>query len=602
MSLPRRGRVAPDLLSILVLCTFVASIPGTGWAKPLEVEIAGIEDELLENVRLFLSVSEVEEREVLASPDESDDEEPAISEFDLKRLHGEAATEIRNGLAPFGYYEPTIDASLAEESGRWLASYSIEPGPRTRLADVKIELVGEGSDLPLLQQTLENIELARGDPLVHARYEKAKATLYDTAYAAGFLSAEWQASEVRVFQQRRQADVELILDTGPRFYFGEVTFEQDVLEHDLLHRYVQFEPGDPYDTQRLLDLQLVLNDTQYFDRVEVNPQREQADDDHRIPISITTLPDAPQRYTFGVGFASDTGPRFTIGAILRRINRAGHRVRADLRLSAIESAIAVRYEIPVENVATDTLAFTATAQQETIGDAETDRFLVGVSRNDGWLGFRRQLHLNLQRENFQFGEGEQQSTDLLVPGITLSRQRTDDVRYPRRGYNLTMDLRGASEGVLADATFLRLDLDARWVRAIAENTRVLLHGGVGALDTSSFGRLPPSQRFFTGGDRSVRGYGYEEIGTRNADGAVIGGEFRVLASAEIEHLFYKDYGVAVFVDAGDAFRDSPELKTGAGIGFRWRSPIGMVRLDLAHPFDDPDDSFRIHLSIGPDLL
>jgi translocation and assembly module TamA len=82
----------------------------------------------------------------------------------------------------------------------------------------------------------------------------------------------------------------------------------------------------------------------------------------------------------------------------------------------------------------------------------------------------------------------------------------------------------------------------------------------------------------------------------------VGGEYLVLASAELEHLFYKDYGAALFVDAGDAFRDSPDLKTGAGIGFRWRSPIGMIRLDLAHPFDDPDDSFRIHLSIGPDLL
>jgi translocation and assembly module TamA len=272
-----------------------------------------------------------------------------------------------------------------------------------------------------------------------------------------------------------------------------------------------------------------------------------------------------------------------------------------LRLSSIENAIAARYEIPIENVATDTLAFAATAQQQTFGDAETDQFLLGVSRNDGWLGFRRQLSLNLQRENFQFGDGPHRQADLLIPGVMLSRKRTDDVQYPHRGYSLTVDLRGAAEGLLSDATFVRLDADARWVYAIAENARVLLHGGFGAMDTSSFDTLPPSQRFFTGGDRSVRGYGYQEIGTRNADGAVVGGEYLVLGSAELEYLFYKNYGAALFIDAGDAFRDSPELKTGAGIGFRWRSPIGMVRLDVAHPFDDPDDDFRIHISIGPDL-
>jgi translocation and assembly module TamA len=580
---------------------FLCLASGASWANPLEVEIVGVEDQLLENVRLFLSLADMEGREVLASSAEATDKDSAISEFELQRLHRRAITEIRDALSPFGHYRPTIDADLSQDTDRWLARYQIDPGPPTLLADITISIVGEGRDTPVLQQALSNIELERGEPFVHSRFEAAKSTLYDAAYQAGYLSAEWAAREVRVHPDRERADVELVLDTGPRFYFGDVTFEQNILNQELLHRFVRFKPGDPYDTQRLLDLQLVLSDSQYFGRVEVNPRRELVGDDRRIPVTVTTIPDAPQQYTTGVGFATDTGPRLTFGAILRRINRAGHRVRADLRLSSIENAIAARYEIPIENVATDTLAFAATAQQQTIGDAETDQFLLGVSRNDGWLGFRRQLSLNLQRENFQFGEGAQRRADLLIPGVTLSRKRTDDIQYPRRGYNLTVDLRGAAEGLLSDATFVRLDADARWVHAISETARVLLHGGVGAIDTSSFDTLPPSQRFFAGGDRSVRGYGYQEIGMRNADGAVVGGEYLVLGSAELEYLFYKDYGAAVFVDAGDAFSDSPELKTGAGIGFRWRSPIGMVRLDVAHPFDDPDDNFRIHISIGPDL-
>jgi translocation and assembly module TamA len=116
-----------------------------------------------------------------------------------------------------------------------------------------------------------------------------------------------------------------------------------------------------------------------------------------------------------------------------------------------------------------------------------------------------------------------------------------------------------------------------------------------------FDQLPPSQRFFAGGDRSVRGYPYQKIGPRNADGLVIGGERLLTASVEIERLIYGDYGVAAFVDAGDAFDSAPDIKVGAGVGFRWRSPIGMVRLDVAHPFDDPDDNYRIHFTIGSDL-
>jgi len=588
-------------LRATALCLLLALLPAAGYAKPLEIEIVGIEDPLLENVRLFLSLSEMDGRDVVEATGK-DKGESMISEFDLQRLHGDATGEVRQALEPFGHYRPTIDAKLTEEPDRWLAHYRIDAGPVTRLGATRIEIVGEGKDLPLLEETLAAVELERGEPLLHARFEQAKSRLYDTAYAAGYLSAEWKTSEVRVHPDRERADVELVLDSGPRFYFGEVSFEQDVLDPALLHRYVQFEAGEPYDTRRLLDLQLVLSDSQYFERVEVDPKRDLAGDDHHIPVTVTTVPAKPQHYTIGVGYATDTGPRLTLGAILRRINRAGHRVRADLQLSAIESAVSARYEIPIENVATDVLAFTATARRETIGDAETDQFLVGASVDDGWRGFRRQLYLNLQRENFEFGDGPQRQSDLLVPGVTLSRRLTDDVQYPRRGYNLTTDLRGAAEGVLSDASFVRLDVDARWVRALGDTMRVLLHGGAGALNTSSFERLPPSQRFFTGGDRSVRGYGYQEIGSRNAEGAVVGGEYYALGSAELEWLFYKDYGAALFFDAGDAFRDSLDLKKGAGIGFRWRSPIGMVRLDLAHPFDDPDDSFRIHLSIGPDLL
>ena len=575
--------------------------PAAGTAKPLEVEIEGIEDELLENVRAFLSMTELQDYEVVAASATPDEEE--VAQFDVERKHREAREEIREALTPFGYYRPKIETRLVEQEERWLARYRVDPGPRTRYGEVTMRLVGEGADQPFLEETLQQVGIARGTPFVHARFEQAKSALYDAAYEAGYLAAEWRTSEVRVGPEREQADVTLILDTGPRFYFGDVTFEQSVLHRSLLHRFVPFEAGRPYDTDRLLDLQLALNDSGYFSHVEVIPQRELAGNDHHVPILVRTIPDAPQHYTIGVGYATDTGPRVTLGAILRRINRAGHRFRADLRFSQIESAIAARYEIPIENVATDTLAFTATAQQETIADADTDQYLLGMSRNDGWRGFRRLLYLNLQRENYEFdGGGGQRESDLLLPGATLSRQRTDDVQYPRRGYNLTIDVRGASESILSDTTFMRLDVDARWVRAIGEDTRVLLHGGVGALDASSFDALPPSQRFFTGGDRSVRGYGYREIGPRNAAGAVVGGEYRIVAGAELEWLFYENYGAAVFVDTGDAWRDSLELKTGAGIGFRWRSPVGMIRLDLAHPFDDPEDDFQVHLSIGPDLL
>ena len=114
--------------------------------------------------------------------------------------------------------------------------------------------------------------------------------------------------------------------------------------------------------------------------------------------------------------------------------------------------------------------------------------------------------------------------------------------------------------------------------------------------------LPASVRFFAGGDNSVRGYDFESLGPIDATGAVIGGSYLVDVSLEVDRLFRDKWAVAMFVDGGDAFNDTHiKLKTGVGIGLRWYSPVGPIRLDFAHPLDDPDKSFRIHISLGPDL-
>jgi translocation and assembly module TamA len=251
---------------------------------------------------------------------------------------------------------------------------------------VTVRVVGEGRDFPAVQQALTSVSLATGQRLVHGDYEHAKQSLFDAAYDNGFLDAQWRRSEIRVAPNRRQADVALVLETGRRFYFGETTVQQQALDPSFVKGYVNVEAGTPYDIQQLLDLQATLNDTDYFSRVEVRAPRQAAGDDQRIPVTVVTEPANPQKYTVGLGFGTDTGPRGKLGVLVRRINDRGHRLRADLQVSAIEHAIGARYEIPIRNYATDRLAFTATARQEEIGDADTDQMALGASQIVSWLG------------------------------------------------------------------------------------------------------------------------------------------------------------------------------------------------------------------------
>ena len=523
------------------------------------------------------------------------------SERIIRRLHKRAPDEIREALQPFGFYEPLIRPSLERTEQDWLARYNVEPGTPVLLREVGIEVSGEGKAEPALGEVLANIDLAPDQQLDHRAYEDTKSRLLEVIYTAGYLDVRYERSEIRVYPDQNSANIYLILDTGPRYFFGQVDIEQSILEPDFVRKYVTIKPGDPFDADKLIELQLSLTDSEYFSQVDVQVDRDNAEN-FRVPIKVTAQPSKRRRYIMGLGFGTDTGPRGNLGYKSRRLNRRGHHLRADLRLSAIKSTLSSQYQIPIRNVRTDRATIFGNLERAEVGDADTDRFSVGLSRDEGWLGFRRRLYTEVRREDFSFGDGPTQRTDLGILGGTLSRKVVDQLMFPTRGFSFSLDVHGAAEGVLSDTSFVQSVATGRVVRPLGTKGRLLLRGDVGSTITESFDVLPPSERFFTGGDRSVRGYSFESLSPRDAEGNNVGGDTLVVGSVEIDYLFKGNFGVAVFLDTGDAANGVPDdLKTGAGIGLRYLSPIGMIRLDLAHPFDDPDEDFRFHISIGPDL-
>jgi translocation and assembly module TamA len=574
-------------------------------AAQVDVVVEGLEGRLRDNVRLTLSIAQIDQqdREVVGDREAIDFDEvpPDVTLGELRRRHRVAPGQIREALMPFGYYLPEITSELTETEGGYMARYQVDPGPPAEIRQLKVQVIGEAEKARTVRQVLRQLKLAEGQQLDHQRYEEAKTQLFDAVFDRGFLDAAWRTSEILVQEDRLNADINLVLDSGPQYRFGDVSFEHEILDPRFLARFVDIRPGERYDVQRLLALQRVLRESDYFARVEIQADPQRADEDQRVPITVVTDPAPSQRYSVGVGYGSDTGPRITLGALLRRLNDRGHRLAGDLRLSEIENSVGLRYDVPIRNVATDRLSFTTTARREEIGDAEVDQFALGASHVVTWRGFRRHLYVQAQRELFEFDGTAQEGVNLLIPGVTMSRERANDLRYPTRGYRLWADWRAGVDELFSDVSFTRLELMANWVRGIGNDTRVLVRGEAGWLWTDQFSQLPPSQRFFAGGDRSLRGYGYQNIGPRDEGGVVLGGERLLAGSVELERIFFRDYGAAVFVDAGDAFDNAPDFKVGAGIGLRWRSPIGVVRADIAHPFDDPDNNFRFHLTIGTDL-
>jgi translocation and assembly module TamA len=154
----------------------------------------------------------------------------------------------------------------------------------------------------------------------------------------------------------------------------------------------------------------------------------------------------------------------------------------------------------------------------------------------------------------------------------------------------------------SDTDLLQTRLQGKFVRPLGQNQRLLLRGDLGLSYVSDFDALPATLRFFAGGDQSVRGYAYNSLGPEDASGEVIGGRHLVVGSIEYERRIKEKWGAAVFYDVGNALNSLGDpLRYSVGIGARWRSPVGPVRVDLGIPITEAEDAVRLHISLGPDL-
>ncbi|MDD3763086.1 MAG: autotransporter assembly complex protein TamA [Nevskiales bacterium] len=547
------------------------------------VHVDGVDGALRENVELRLTIR--------AHARDKD-----LDQGLVEAMHRDAPDEIREALQPYGYYNPTIETELSGKAPDWNARYHVEAGPQTTVRVVDLQLEGEGA--MLLQPVRVAIirTLQPGYPLSHSDYEDAKRKLASTAYAAGFLDARFTHAELRVYADENQADIVLHYDTGTRFYFGPVTIEQDILDPDFLQRYVPIRSGEVFDPQRLLDTQFALGDLGYFASLDILPQRD-PETDPDVPILIETEPRARTRYNVGLGYGTDTGARMTLGTEVRRLNRRGHTFNAETRLSEIKNSATGEYRIPLGERPGESIGLAGELATEKLDSGNSRKWGLELSLSRIPGRWKRRIYIGYTHEESELGD-TLQTSDLLTPGLSLNRADLDNPIYTRRGWSAFMDVHGAARGVLANTSFVRTHLILKGVLPVGERARALARYEFGANIVEEFGELPASQRFFAGGDQSVRGYKYQSLGPRDASGDVIGGKFLTTASIELERQLHRNWGVAVFGDVGGADDDpSPKLYRGIGVGARYRAPVGSVQLDLAHPLDDPDGGIRIHLGV-----
>lgn len=552
------------------------------------VEITGVEKKLEDNIRLLLSVEQQKDHSLM-------------SEGRLRRLHKKAHQEIASALQPFGYYHPSIDASLVRAAtDDWLASYKIDAGLPLPVALFNFTLSEEMRQDEAFQQLIAHPPLAIGKVFNHQRYDEFKSSLAKLASERGYFNARFIEHRVEIDLKAYQARIHLNYQGGARFRYGEVRLQQDVLNPELLQRYVRFNSGDPYLVSDLIDLQQALNDSDYFQSVEVSPGALMLDS-QQVPIHVMLTPRKRNRYSFGLGYGTDTGARTKFGWEIPRFNEDGHRFNTEIKLSEIGYSLGAHYRVPILNPRSDQMVYSAGKVNETTDTSESTVSTISTSLKRGRGKWRESISLSYQQEDFIVADDDGRSY-LLIPSVNWSRTWGKSFISTLDGLRFNIGWRGASKDLLSDTDFSQLQGSIKAISTFPGRNRLISRGSLGTTWTDEFEQLPSSVRFFSGGAQSVRGYAYQSLGPLDDSNQVVGGRHLMVGSLEFEHSFNGKWGAALFYDAGSAIDHlGDDLARGAGFGVRWKSPIGPVRIDLASALSLDGEPWRLHINIGPDL-
>jgi len=560
--------------------------PTLVYASDPVLQIKGLNDEQRQNVRGFLTLTQ----EACNTP-----------KWRIQKLFEHSDQEIKKALRALGYYAPTIEKKLIFANNCWQADFSIDSGLPVRVESIRVRIEGEAGKMPVFQKFLTNLPIKKGDILNHGKYEKIKSDLNSLALEYGYLNHKLTTKILRVDPKKHRADIELVMNSGRRHYFGTITIKQDVLDPEFVNRFIPIEAGHPYSSKKLAQTYNSLAESIYFTHVDVQPEMDDIENLH-VPVAITLVPSKKHDYTVGIGYDTNIGPIASAGYQNRRLNRKGHRLNLSLNISPILSSAEARYVIPFIRPRTDSVTVGVGYKYENPSTFKARTAKLSLQYLHVYKSqWQQTLFVNLSQENFTVSDVTQ-TTTLLVPGAHWFRSHKNDLVRPTSGYRLDLSLSTAAKPLLSDVSFIQTSLNAQAIAPLPWSARVIGRVNLGATLTTDLNRLPASYRFYAGGTDSIRGYGYKKLGPTDGNGKIVGGKYLSVASLEYEQFINDHWGVAAFIDGGNAFNsNSIRIEYGTGLGVRWISPIGPVRLDFAIPSNHSAGSFRIHFSAGARL-
>ncbi|HHJ3199549.1 TPA: autotransporter assembly complex family protein [Vibrio parahaemolyticus] len=548
----------------------------------VSLKLKGIDGALEDNVKAYLS---------------------SIPEKDYStslRFQARLDQSITEALNALGYYHAKISYSISEGNDELIVN--IHKGLPVKIKVMDVVISGEAQEDEEFANLIAKSPLKVGRILNQGEYDSLKSGIRNLALQRGYFNGDFKLNKLEVIPELNEANVRLHYDSGIRYHFGPVEITGSQIWENRVESMRPFEIGEPYLVSDVGEYNQNLSNTDWFSSVFVEPDLSKLEDGRELPIKVSLAPAAKNQIETGIGYSTDTGVRGTLKWKKPWVSARGHSFNTALSLSKPEQTITAGYKIPLDDVLREYYQLQFGLKHLDNRDTESLESNLAVERH--WLtdgGWHKTVYVRHLYENFSQGL-QDDGVQFVLPGATFSRTRVRGGSMPMWGDKQSVTVEYGDPALLSETRVLRLLGRSSWIRGIGENHRGLFRLEGGANITEEFEKLSPSLRFFAGGDNNIRGYGYESISPVDESGALTGAKYILSSTLEYQYRVYGNWWAATFYDIGDAFNDTPEWKSGAGVGIRWASPVGPVSFDFAWGLDEkPNNEFRIHFSLGPEL-
>ena len=536
-----------------------------------------------------------------------------LDEAEIVRLIVLAERNVRNLVGTLGYFNPDVRISREGSSPqRPTIVIAVDPGKATQIGPVSITFAGDiaaSADADAIAQRTgieQDWRLSTGRRFTQEAWESAKTQALRELVARRYPAGKLAGSLADIDAPTQTASLTLSLDSGPLYRLGPLQVN-GVERYDpvLVPRLARLDPGAVYDQNQLMQAQQRLASSGYFDSayVFINPES----DPLATPVQVQVREAKLQKIIFGVGVTTDSGPRASVEHTHHRLPGAGWRAVTKLQLEKKSPFAQTEWtSIPDEAG----WRWGALGRVERINDDEliTRGQRLRFGRSQVGARIDRNIYLQYERASIQGlglpSDGAERAGDgsALTANYLWTGRYFDSLPFPGRGYGLGVEL-GIGATLGQDRQPFTRTL-GRWLGIKPlERGRIAFRAEAGVVLGKESARIPGTQLFRTGGDTTVRGYGYRDIGIALANGVVGPGRYLAVGSVEWQRPILRDdrpseFENTLFIDAGAVANQLQDLRpsVGIGTGLRWRSPIGPLEIDFAYGVKVKKP--RLHISVG----